>query len=133
MPSAPLYATVQFETVQPSLVEMPRAEFWYAEQFVTVASPPALMPCPVLKEASTPSMRQLIAEAVARSMPSPPQERTEPLSTAMLDWMLAAVTLTPSSEPGAPRRSKPLRSRVTPLATISTPCLPDTPWTLPVR
>ena len=44
-------------------------------------------------------MRQLTGEKVARSMPSSPQLRTEPLTTAMFDWRSRYVTLTPSSEP----------------------------------
>jgi hypothetical protein len=55
-------------------------------------------------------------------MPEPPQDRTEPLRTLTL-IALSSVTETPSSDPGTPTRSNPLRSSVTPLAAISTPVL----------
>ena len=105
-----------------------------AKQLVTVLAVPVLMPVPALPLACTPSTRQLFAIEVPRSTPSSPQLRTEPLTTAMFVRPFT-VTLTPSKPPiaGMPTRSKPLRSSVTPLETISMPCLPTTPVMLPVR
>src|ERR1051326_6108160 len=111
MPEPALKEAEQFETVPlfPALIPLP--VFWYAEQFRISVPAPTLMPWLALNAASMPSTRQVIVAAgapstrqlsvaaVARSMPSWPQARTEPLITVMLDWMAAVVTLTPSTEP----------------------------------
>lgn len=133
MPAPVLDSTEQCEIVEPLLARMPRCPLNEEVQPVTLAEILAVMPVPVLPDVTTPSTRQP-RERNPRSTPPSPQFRTEPSRTVM-PRSESTVTLTPSKAPmpGTPTRSNPLRSSVTPLETISIPCLPTTPVILPVR
>ena len=91
----------------------------------TMCHNPMEIPLPAFPLAHA-SLTVQFTNTALRSMPSPPQERTEPLRM----WMLCrppSVTDTPSKLPDPPVRSNPLRSSVTPLVVIAMPCLPATP------
>src|SRR6186997_1135040 len=107
------------------------------EVLLAAAHPVTTAPWPALRPKRFPlavrfSSRHPVTVGMLRLTALPAQPLKDPLVTAML-VRPATEALTPSPEPATPRSWNPQRSSVTPLAAITTPCLPLTPVMLPVR
>ncbi len=90
---------------------------------------PAATPSPVLLLTLMPVTWTLVSSTA--SMPSPAQPRTVPFLMETLERV--APTRIPSPEEAAPTTPKPLRSRETLLALMTTPLKPAAPTTLAER